>query len=145
MSVKCALKYVDGIELMKSGITFERKFKKMLEEGGTYVMRSAGSRGAADLIAIDEFETSLYQIKSTKKESSTDWIAGLKHDVSRLLDLKKHERVNLYLILYVKNRAWYEACITNWKKEEVHTNLKNWLDFIEDHPLMIGNEFVYTD
>lgn len=41
------------------GANFERKIKKQFEEKGYYVMRSAGSHGAADLIAIKKNQITL--------------------------------------------------------------------------------------
>jgi len=36
------------------GAAFERKVRRLLEEDGWFVVRSAGSRGAVDLIALRE-------------------------------------------------------------------------------------------
>ena len=46
-----------------SGVAFERDLKTALEEKDYYVMRSAGSHGAADLIAIKEGRVYLIQCK----------------------------------------------------------------------------------
>lgn len=46
-----------------NGITFERKLKHLLEDRGWYVMRSAGSHGIADLIAIQAGVTMIISCK----------------------------------------------------------------------------------
>jgi Holliday junction resolvase len=45
------------------GANFERKVKKYLEDLDYYVVRSAGSKGQADLVAIKRGETLLIQCK----------------------------------------------------------------------------------
>lgn len=46
------------------GADLERAAKKMLEDNGYYVIRSAGSKGAVDLAALKNGETVLVQCKT---------------------------------------------------------------------------------
>ena len=55
----------------RRGANYERKIKKEYEEDGYLVLRSAGSKGPFDLVAIKEDSTILIQCKlrkPTKKE-----------------------------------------------------------------------------
>jgi Holliday junction resolvase len=47
----------------EKGVRVERLARKLLEDAGYYVIRSAGSKGAADLVAIDETHVQLIQVK----------------------------------------------------------------------------------
>ena len=47
-----------------SGRYFEYKTRKALEKEGYYVVRSAGSKGAVDLVALGEIGIRLVQVKS---------------------------------------------------------------------------------
>ncbi len=49
-----------------AGANFERKVKKQLEAEGCLVIRSAGSKGVADLVAIKEGRNVLVQCKTDK-------------------------------------------------------------------------------
>lgn len=51
----------------RRGVRIERKAKGELEENGYFVIRSAGSKGALDLIAINQTEILLIQLKTQKK------------------------------------------------------------------------------
>lgn len=51
----------------QKGAKEENKLKKYLEKKGYYVMRSAGSKGPADLIAIDP-ETRKIRVIQVKKQ-----------------------------------------------------------------------------
>jgi len=54
---------------IKSSKCYEREARRLLESDGFYVVRSAGSLGAFDLVAIDNEGTRLIQIKSTNKKT----------------------------------------------------------------------------
>ncbi len=54
-----------GRKLKRKGLDFERKIKKIFEEKGYYVVRSAGSRGVADLVALNKEEKLLIACKKT--------------------------------------------------------------------------------
>ena len=49
----------------RRGSAFERKVKEMLELDGYYVVRSAGSHGVADLVAVKPGEVLFVQCKTT--------------------------------------------------------------------------------
>jgi len=51
----------------RKGHRWELKIKKMWEEKGYVVYRSAGSKGAADLIALKDGKIVLIQVKVNKK------------------------------------------------------------------------------
>jgi Holliday junction resolvase len=48
------------------GAKFERKVKKMLESLGLFVVRSAGSHGPVDLVALSTSKVFLLQCKAEK-------------------------------------------------------------------------------
>lgn len=51
----------------KKGIYYEKKCMAALAEAGYYVMRSAGSHGPVDVIALGHGECLAIQVTSTKK------------------------------------------------------------------------------
>ncbi len=53
----------------KKGADFERRVKKLLENDGYLCVRSAGSKGAADLIAINPFNKTVLLIQCKLKGS----------------------------------------------------------------------------
>jgi len=50
----------------KRGALLERRVKKLLEKDGYYVVRAAGSKGIADLVAIKNSQAYLIQVKSER-------------------------------------------------------------------------------
>jgi len=56
-------KEVVGLSQYRRGYRIERIARKNLEDQGYYVIRSAGSKGLFDLIAINQREVKLIQIK----------------------------------------------------------------------------------
>lgn len=50
------------------GTLFEREIKQWLERNSFYVIRSAGSHGLADLVAIPKYEDNNYTIPEVMKE-----------------------------------------------------------------------------
>lgn len=55
-----------------AGVTFERRIKRMLEARGWFVARSAGSKGKADLIAIQAGVVLLIQCKRDFRDLADD-------------------------------------------------------------------------
>jgi len=53
----------------RKGVELERHVRKMYEEMGYMVMRSAGSKGPFDLIAINEHEVVCIQVKATARST----------------------------------------------------------------------------
>lgn len=49
----------------RAGADLERAAKKVLEENGYFVVKSGGSKGVADLVALKASETLLVQCKNT--------------------------------------------------------------------------------
>ena len=57
-----------------TGRTFEYKVRSLLEESGWWVVRSAGSKGVADLVGVSEAEVILVQCKHGAQPFSTrEW------------------------------------------------------------------------
>jgi len=54
----------DPVSRYDGGANLERAAKKALEDGGYYVIKSGGSKGAADLAALKRGEIVLVQCKS---------------------------------------------------------------------------------
>lgn len=57
----------------RRGAAFELRVAKALEEDGYFVVRSAGSHGAADLVALKLGEVLLVQCKRSGAISREDW------------------------------------------------------------------------
>lgn len=75
--------YKDGKSLIKNGNSgrgrnyrkgryYETKTRKKLEEDGYSVVRSAGSKGPADIVAINNSEIRLIQVKAGKSRFSLE-------------------------------------------------------------------------
>lgn len=62
------------------GANFERRVKRWLEGQGYFVIRSAGSKGPVDLVAVSAYETVLVQCKRGGRISQpeVDALASLK-------------------------------------------------------------------
>jgi Holliday junction resolvase len=89
-----------GIRVMvnqyRRGSRFELQVKKMFEARGYYVMKSAGSRGIADLIALDKvsaqecgphilIQCKLDGVMSEKEKSELVQLAILTHTTAMLV------------------------------------------------------------
>lgn len=76
------------------GVNFERRVRKDLENKGYYVVRSAGSKGVFDLIALKQHRRPLgVQCKYSSNPDGiepTDFDTSFKqlHDFSKLLDVR---------------------------------------------------------
>lgn len=64
-----------------NGATFERKVAALLTTDGYLVMRSSGSHGEADLVALKQGQVLLVQCKSNGRLDPGDW-NGL-HEVAQ--------------------------------------------------------------
>ena len=56
----------------QKGVRLEREAKKVLEAGRYYVIRSAGSHGLFDLVAVNEYHTRLIQVRKGRSLSSAE-------------------------------------------------------------------------
>lgn len=54
----------------KNGVVFERQVMEYYRRKGFYVLRSAGSHGAVDVVAFNERNTILVQCKQERKKVS---------------------------------------------------------------------------
>lgn len=79
----------------KKGSDYERKLKKMYEMKGWYVMRSAGSFGPADLIAINPESRRIRVIQAKNYNRS---ISGTKEEQRILDDLNKKIQPGAYIL-----------------------------------------------
>lgn len=57
------------------GATLERAAKKLLEDGGYYVVKSGGSKGLADLVALKPGQVALVQCKTNGRISPAERVA----------------------------------------------------------------------
>ncbi len=58
---------VGGKRVKKKGLDFERRVKRVLEDQGYFVIRSAGSKGVADLVALSRHEKLLISCREKEK------------------------------------------------------------------------------
>lgn len=56
----------------KMGAHLEREAKKVLEDAGYYVMRSAGSLGLFDLVAFNKYSTRFIQVRKNRDLSKRE-------------------------------------------------------------------------
>jgi len=99
----------------RKGHRWELKIKKIWEEKGYVVYRSAGSKGAADLIALKDGKIVLIQVKVNKKPSRSE-VLKLKKEAKKckatpllvLWNSKKRE-VEVYNLNLTKRRAGYNG------------------------------------
>ena len=93
------------VNIRRSGIEQERRVKKHLEAQGWYVIRSAGSHGSFDLVAIhkDLKQIKFIQLKygsenylkyGTKDKTDYSWIVGDFRVDFELMKLRKYENLN---------------------------------------------------
>jgi len=95
----------------RKGHRWELKIKKMWEEKGYVVYRSAGSKGAADLIALKDGKIVLIQVKVNKKPKS-----------SEVLKLKKEAKkckATPLLVLWNSKKREVEVYNLNLTKRKV--------------------------
>lgn len=80
----------------------ERLARKELEDFGYYVVRSAGSHGVFDLVAVNRYEFRLIQIKAEG--------AASKADEQKLAEIK---------VPYCAFKELWERKGTEWKKRVI--------------------------
>ena len=98
----------------RKGHRWELKVKKMWEAKGFVVYRSAGSKGAADLIALKNGKIVLIQVKVNRKPNS-----------SEVLKLKKEAKkckATPLLVLWNSKKREVEVYNLNLTKRKVGNN-----------------------
>lgn len=108
----------------QAGVRFERELKDLLEKAGYYVMRSAGSHGPADLIAIKDGKT---------------YIISCKRDFR---DLKKLEPDKVdYLLNLCKDNNYVPVSGSNyWYANVIPIHAKKWHRVVTLIDLRTGKE-----
>ena len=84
----------------ESGARVERKVRKILEDQGYYVVRSAGSKGAVDLVAWSDQDIRLIQVKATSNKKYT--LNKTESQALQQVPRPKNARVQLYVWLMGK-------------------------------------------
>ncbi len=91
------------------GRSFEYLARQELEADGFFVIRSAGSKGPIDLVAIDVNQTKLIQIKSTTKKFSNEYFKG---DIQKLEDLKRGINYSCRIEFWIRrNKKWNKTIV----------------------------------
>jgi len=98
----------------KKGHRWELKVKKMWEAKGFIVYRSAGSKGAADLIALKNGKIVLIQVKVNKKPSRSE--------VAKLLKEAKKCKATALIVLWNSKKREVEVYNLNLAKRKVGNN-----------------------
>lgn len=107
------------------GVALERFIKRALEANGYYVMRSAGSKGIADLIAINHLELLFIQAKTTKFKPilTEENIRILQHFRFNYSGFKK------YLVVKVAGSRpyalYWDSDSSKWVNDDMLTRLFN--------------------
>jgi len=98
----------------RKGHRWELKVKKMWEEKGYVVYRSAGSKGAADLIALKDGKIVLIQVKVNSKPSHLE--------VTKLLKEAKKCKATALVVVWDSKKREVEVYNLNLKARKVTTN-----------------------
>jgi len=98
----------------RKGHRWELKIKKMWEEKGYVVYRSAGSKGAADLIALKDGKIVLIQVKVNKKPSRSE--------IAKLLKEAKKCKATALIVLWNSKKREVEVYNLNLTKRKVDFN-----------------------
>ena len=88
------------------GRSIEYKIKQELEKLNYYVMRSASSKGCADLLCITPSQIMLIQVKRSKKALSPNFISSYyDEDIKRLRELTLPDNCVKYLYFWVDRQG----------------------------------------
>ena len=98
----------------KKGHRWELKVKKMWEAKGFVVYRSAGSKGAADLIALKNGKIVLIQVKVNKKPKCSE--------VAKLQKEAKKCKATALIVLWNSKKREVEVYNLNLTKRKVCNN-----------------------
>ncbi len=91
----------------QTGAAIERKLKKNFEEDGFFVIRSAGSKGLFDLIAIGNFRIRLIQVKGYAKGNKP--IITSLPEYLKIRNLVVPENVSKEILLYERKTGQIEV------------------------------------
>ncbi|MHA2642876.1 MAG: hypothetical protein V2G41_09540 [bacterium JZ-2024 1] len=103
-------------------IRYERLASDRLKQLGYYVARSAGSRGAADLIAISTQNILLIQVKTTKAPQSS----GFKG----IIEAARRELLEVPCPPNVKRQIWIRAIGKTVDRPYCIEKFKRVVDFV---------------
>jgi len=98
----------------RKGHRWELKVKKMWEAKGFVVYRSAGSKGAADLIALKDGKIVLIQVKINNKPTRSE--------VAKLLKKVKKCKATALIVLWNSKKREIEVYNLNLAKRKVISN-----------------------
>ena len=87
----------------KKGYAVERYCAEKLRQMGFYVYRSAGSRGLADIIAINPKDNEIWLIQVKKEDAPRD-LDKLRERFSGLKNLEGQYSLKSFIFIKVKNR-----------------------------------------
>lgn len=87
----------------KRGYAVERYCAEKLRQMGFYVYRSAGSRGLADIIAINPKDNEIWLIQVKKEDAPRD-LDKLRERFSGLKNLDGQYSLKSFIFIKVKNR-----------------------------------------
>ncbi len=92
----------NGRSIKRKGLNFERKVKRILENQGYFVVRSAGSKGVADLVALSKTKKLLISCREkgnfTKTEKSLLLRKALEVNGQAVLAYKEKGGVKLQVL-----------------------------------------------
>jgi len=98
----------------RKGHRWELKVKKMWEAKGFVVYRSAGSKGAADLIALKDGKIVLIQVKINNKPTRSE--------VAKLLKKVKKCKATALIVMWNSKKREIEVYNLNLAKRKVISN-----------------------
>ena len=89
--------------------------KKQLEANGSYVTRSAGSKGIFDLVAITHERVTLIQVKTTKRVSSPNFTeATYRLDIDAIRTVTKiPPNCDKQLWVWLDHKGWVKYKVTD--------------------------------
>lgn len=110
--------------MIRARLRFENKLFHRLESEGWRCLRSAGSRGAFDLVAFSENAIRLIQIKTTKDLSGHSVEHMLREACALLLALKVPDNVERWLYVKVMRGDWYSEKIGGEMAGDLRASVK---------------------
>ena len=123
-------------------VRYERLLMKRLQEQGWECVRSAGSRGAADVIAFRKapYEVRCIQVKSFKKLANAGTLSHVVTAVQEILEMPPSNSYTRWIYVKPLRKEWLELCVDKYPKNDRKAIRqlikKNWAFWepIDKHP-----------
>ena len=99
---------------IRGRVRYERELVGLLEAEGWRCLRSAGSRGPWDLVAVNRAEVRLIQVKTTRTLRSPTTRAHLVQAVRMLQAIAAPPTASRWLCVRVLPGGWHRECVDDY-------------------------------